>query len=125
MTSSPTRAYTELIVWQVAKDLVVQVYELIGHLPDTEGFAPAAQLRRAVVSVPANIAEGEGRRGERSFAHQLRIARGSLAEVDTLLRICLRLRYLTRLDIDAASALIVRTRQLLQRLIQHAEQEAR
>ena len=119
-----TRAYTKLIVWQVAMDLVVEVYALLRRLPIEERYALSAQLRRAVVSVPANIAEGEGRHGRRELAHHLRIARGSLAEVDTLLRICVRLRYLSETAVEAAASLFIRARQLLQRLLQHAEQDA-
>jgi four helix bundle protein len=101
-----------LIVWQVAMELVVAVYALLRQLPTEERFALSAQLRRAVVSVPANIAEGEGRRGARELAHHLGIARGSLAEVDTLIRICVRLGSLSDTDIGTASRLVIRTRQL-------------
>jgi four helix bundle protein len=123
--SGATRGYTELVVWQVAMDLVVEVYALVRRLPSEERFALSMQLRRAVVSVPANIAEGEGRGRARELAQYLRIARGSLAEVDTLIRIGVRLEYLSETEAEAASGLVVRTRQLLQRLLQHAEQRAR
>jgi four helix bundle protein len=116
-----TRGYTELVVWQVAMD----VYALVRRLPSEERFALSLQLRRAVVSVPANIAEGEGRGRARELAQHLRIARGSLAEVDTLIRIAVRLEYLSATEAAAALGLVTRTRQLLQRLLQHAEQRAR
>jgi four helix bundle protein len=120
-----TRGYTELVVWQVAMELVVEVYTLVRRLPSEERFALCMQLRRAVVSVPANIAEGEGRGRARELAQHLRIARGSLAEVDTLIRIGVRLEYLSETEAEAASGLVIRTRQLLQRLLQYAEQRAR
>jgi four helix bundle protein len=123
--SGATRGYTELVVWQVAMDLVVEAYALARRLPSEERFALCMQLRCAVVSVPANIAEGEGRGRACELAQHLRISRGSLAEVDTLIRIGVRLEYLSETEAEAASGLVVRSRQLLQRLLQYAEQRER
>jgi len=77
------RRYQELLVWQKAMDLVMEVYRATTGFPDTEKFGLTSQMRRAAVSVPANIAEGAGRGTDREFARFLQIARGSLFELET------------------------------------------
>ena len=86
-------SYENLIVWQKAMDLVDGVYDATERWPKDELFGVTGQVRRAVVSVPANIAEGKGRSGPREFAHHLSIAHGSLCEVETLLKIGRRRRF--------------------------------
>ena len=86
--------YKELTVWQKAMDLVVEVYCLVRKLPKEELYALSDQIRRAVVSIPSNIAEGQQRNSKNDFKHFLTIARGSNAEVETQLLICVRLTYL-------------------------------
>ena len=71
----------DLIVYQKAKQLVIDVYKLLELFPDSERFALCSQLRRAVVSIPSNIAEGMGRVSGKDQAHFLNIAYGSLMEV--------------------------------------------
>lgn len=102
MADETTRTHRDLIVWQRAMELVDDVYRLAGKLPDAERFGLYSQLTRAAVSVPANIAEGHGRSGGREFANFVSIARGSLAEVDTLLEICARRGYASPADYDQA-----------------------
>jgi four helix bundle protein len=87
--------YRELVAWRKAMDLVVEVYRVTQEFPDCERFGLTDQIRRAAVSVPSNIAEGQGRRLRKSFALHLRIARGSIQEVETQLLIASRLGYLT------------------------------
>lgn len=91
---APTRSYRELIVWQRALDLVEVVYEITRQLPPQEQYGITAQLRRAVISIPTNIAEGYGRATQRDFANFLSIARGSLMETEALLLVGERLGYL-------------------------------
>ncbi len=88
--------YRDLKVWQKAMDLVDEVYKLTKMLPEDEKFALTNQLRRAVISIPSNIAEGQARRSTKEFINFLSIANGSKAEVQTQLLICERLNYLTR-----------------------------
>lgn len=82
-----------LAVRDKAIDLVVDVYRLSTAFPDEERYGITSQLRRAMVSIPLNIAEGRGRLHQREFLHHLSIARGSLAEVETLFEIVQRLEY--------------------------------
>jgi four helix bundle protein len=88
--------YRELKVWQKAIDLVVACYELTKGFPDDERYGLTSQLRRAAVSVPANIAEGHGRGSTSQFLNFLWIANGSLTEVETHLIIAGRLGYISR-----------------------------
>lgn len=84
----------DLIVYQKAKQLVIDVYKLLEQFPDSERFALSNQLRRAVVSIPSNIAEGMGRVSNKDQAHFLNIAYGSLMEVYAQLDIAHDLGYL-------------------------------
>ena len=83
----------DLIIYQKAKELVIQVYKLLEQFPDAERFALCNQLRRAVVSIPSNIAEGMGRVSNKDQAHFLNIAYGSLMEVYAQLDIAHDLGY--------------------------------
>jgi len=85
--------YKGLAVWQKSMLLVKKVYAMVALLPSEERFALADQIRRAVVSIPANIAEGNGRSSNRDYAHFLSIARGSLYETMTHLEIAEGLDY--------------------------------
>src|SRR5437763_17094322 len=77
------RSYRELEVWQKAMDLVVLCYQVAEKFPKGEMYGLLVQLQRAVVSVPANIAEGQGRNHTREFINHLSIAYGSPMEVET------------------------------------------
>ena len=86
--------YQELIVWQKAMDLVEQVYRASRKFPRDEIYGLTSQVRKAAVSIPSNIAEGQGRRTTADFLRHLSIAYGSLREVETQILIADRLRYL-------------------------------
>ena len=88
------RSYRDLVVWQRAIDLVPVVYQIIRSFPVAEEFALSAQMRRACVSIAANIAEGQARRSRKEFRQHLAIAKGSLAEVHTLFVVAQRLGYI-------------------------------
>jgi four helix bundle protein len=85
--------YKDLIVWQKAMDLVYEVYQISKSFPKEEQYALTNQLRRAVVSVPSNIAEGRSRYSSAEFRNFLSIAHGSLAEVETQILLAIRLDY--------------------------------
>jgi four helix bundle protein len=87
------KSYQDLDVWQKAMALVVACYEVTEHFPKSETYGLATQLQRAAVSIPANIAEGQGRNHTREFINHLSMAYGSLMEVETHLQIAARLGY--------------------------------
>ncbi|MFI5264901.1 MAG: four helix bundle protein [Candidatus Kapaibacterium sp.] len=91
--------YRQLKVWVEAMDLVEDIYMLTKNLPSDELYGLRSQIRRAVVSIPSNIAEGHGRRGNKEFLHHLSIAKGSLSELETQLILCARLSYISREDL--------------------------
>jgi four helix bundle protein len=86
------KSHKDLIVWQLGMELVVSCYELTGALPRDERFGLIAQMRRAAISVPANLAEGHARRSRPAYANHVSIALGSQAELETLVELCRRLR---------------------------------
>jgi four helix bundle protein len=88
------RRYTDLVAWQKAMDLVEQVYRLTKGFPKEEIYGLTSQLRRAAVSIPCNIAEGQCRNGRREYIHHLSIALGSLGELETQILIAERLGYI-------------------------------
>src|ERR1700691_5822003 len=83
-------SFRDLKAWQKAMDLSVEIYELTRGFPREEIFGLASQLRRSAVSIPSNIAEGQGRSGTREFQQFLSVARGSLCEPQTQLEIARR-----------------------------------
>ena len=89
--------YRELIVWQKAIVLVEEVYRATNSFPKTEIYALTNQIRRAAVSIPSNIAEGQGRNSTRDFLHFLSVAQGSLMELETQITIAERLGYFDRM----------------------------
>jgi len=88
------KSFKDLEAWKLSIDLVVDIYELTRQFPATERYGLCAQMQRAAVSIPSSIAEGQGRHSNKEFIHFLYIAKGSLAELDTQLIICERLRLL-------------------------------
>ncbi|MDP4529001.1 four helix bundle protein [Alkalimonas delamerensis] len=84
----------DLKVWQLAMDLLVDVYAISKTFPDHEKFGLSSQMQRAAVSIPSNIAEGAGRESKPDFLRFLSIARGSLSELETQLLIAQRLGYI-------------------------------
>ena len=98
-------------------DLVEEVYRLTNLMPKEEDFALKLQLRRAVVSVPSNIAEGNSRHTTKEYVNFLSIARGSNSEVLTQLLICERLGYLNENQIKAAELLTEEIARMLNAMI--------
>jgi four helix bundle protein len=90
------RNYQDLIVWQKAMDLVEEIYAASRNFPREEIYGLTSQLRRAAVSIPPNITEGQGRRTTADFVRHLSISYGSLREVETQTIIASRLHYLTK-----------------------------
>ena len=89
----PSRNYRDLILWQKAMDLVESIYRASRTFPKDELYGLTSQIRRAAVSVPSNVAEGQGRGTDAEMVRFLRIAHGSLREVETQILIAERLGY--------------------------------
>jgi four helix bundle protein len=87
------RSHKDLVLWQKALALAVEVHRITESFPRTERFGLVSQMRRAAISVPSNIAEGSARRTTRDFAAFLHISRGSLAELETQLVLAQRIGY--------------------------------
>ena len=111
------RDFRKLLAWQRADDLTVLVYRATEDFPSEEKFGLTSQLRRAAVSVAANIAEGSGRHSLKDFRRFLYLARGSLSEVQYYLHLSKRLDYLLKKDQQEAKALCDETGKILQGLI--------
>jgi four helix bundle protein len=103
MAKEIVRSYQDLKVWQVGLDLSVDCYQLTKAFPREEIYGIVSQIRRASVSIPANVAEGYGRASRGDYIRFLRIAQGSLKELETLLEISKRVGYLDGV-VDASSS---------------------
>ena len=108
--------YRDLKVRQKAIELTSEVYKLVKSLPNEERYALSGQIRRAVVSVPSNIAEGRGRGTNKEFVRYLMMSRGSLWEVSTHLEICEKLQYLNHEEMTNARQLITEISKMINAL---------
>ena len=115
--AAPIKSHRDLIVWQKAMDLVVLVYEATAVFPKHELYGLTSQTRRAATSIPANIAEGQGRRSKSEFGQFLGNARGSLLELDTHLEVALRLKYLTPAQHERVQGLVVELGRIINGLL--------
>ncbi|MBQ6165361.1 MAG: four helix bundle protein [Clostridia bacterium] len=88
-------SFEDLVVWQKSMDLVAEIYRLLRLLPKEELYSLSSQMRRAAISIPSNIAEGQQRDSIHEYIHFLTISRGSCGELLTQLMICNRLDYLS------------------------------
>ena len=97
---SNEKVFKSLIVWQDAMNLVEIIYRQTKQFPKEEIYGLTNQMRRAAVSIPANIAEGNGRISRKEYLQFLSIANGSLTELETHLLIALRIQYLNIKDME-------------------------
>ncbi|QED37785.1 four helix bundle protein [Antarcticibacterium arcticum] len=102
--------HKDLDVWKKSMDLVEEIYRVTKEFPDHERYGLTNQIRRSAVSIPSNIAEGSGRKGDKELLQFLSFALGSLAEVETQLIIAVRLVYVN--EIDSTLDLITEVRKL-------------
>jgi four helix bundle protein len=89
-----SRSYKDLEVWQLALELVKEVYRVTGNFPSSEKFGLTQQIRRSAISIPSNIAEGQFRNSSKEFKQFLSISLGSAAELETQLIIAKEIDYL-------------------------------
>jgi len=111
------KSYKDLQVWREAMELVVLIYRLAAGFPETEKFGLVQQLCRAVVSLPANIAEGHGSSHRKVFLNHLSIARGSLMEVETYIQLAEKLGFAEGNELQPAKNQLEQVSRLLSGLI--------
>jgi four helix bundle protein len=105
--------YKELLIWQKGMLLAKGVYGLTASFPADERFGLVSQMRRAAISVPSNIAEGQARHGTREFLQFLSHASGSLAELETQLPLSIDLAYCMKGDADEVDGLIAELQKMI------------
>jgi four helix bundle protein len=115
------RSYKDLDVWQVAMDLVEACYRITAKFPRDELYGLTSQMRRSAVSIPANIAEGYGRELTGSYIQFLRIAQGSVKELETHTLISQRVKLCADDDVTTLLALNDRVGRMLRNLIRSLE----
>lgn len=111
------KSYEDLIVWQKAMDVVVEVYRHTDTFPKTEVYGLTSQMRRAAVSIPSNIAEGSRRRGVKESRQFLLIAYGSGSELETQLKIAMRLKFGSTVEFAPTAALLDEVMRMLNAMI--------
>ncbi|MBP3366052.1 MAG: four helix bundle protein [Treponema sp.] len=100
------QSYKELLIWQKGMQIAKEIYSLVKKLPKEEIYALSDQMRRAAVSIPSNIAEGQSRNSTKEFIHFLSITNGSKAELETQLILCKEIGYLTEEEIQPVMNLL-------------------
>jgi four helix bundle protein len=116
MNSNNTRSYKDLVVWQKSIDLAKLTYELTRNFPVVEKFGLIAQMRRAAVSIPSNIAEGQARHTTGEFIQSISHAEGSVAELDTQLVLSVELKFCAKPAAEPVFVLILEVRRMLNAL---------
>jgi len=113
----PLQSYRDLDVWKVSMDLVDAVFDLSEKLPSNQRYTICSQIERAVISIPSNIAEGYGRTHKGDYLHHLSYSQGSTCEVETLLIIIGRRKYVPKETMEPIWELTQRVGQMLTKLI--------
>ncbi len=116
------QTYRDLVAWQLGMRLAREAYRMTSQMPKSEQFGLVSQMRRAAVSVPSNIAEGYARGTTLEYLKHLRVARGSLAELDTQLELSISLELVA--NTKAMSDTLVEADRVLQGLIKGVERKA-
>ena len=117
------RPHEKLDAWSLAMDFVVAVYRATETFPKEEKFGLTSQIRRAAVSIPANIAEGAARQSDKEFAHFVSIAQGSTSELETELTIARRLGYLAEDGFAKLLTMLEKIGRLITGLSQHLKRK--
>jgi four helix bundle protein len=124
---SPTneiKSYKDLLIWQKGIELCKLIYTIVPTFPDDEKFGLCLQMKRAVISIPSNIAEGYGRNYSKSYIHFLSIARGSLAELETQLIIAKELKFIDNISFEQTSEMIVGESKMLNSFIKSVKNKS-
>ena len=115
-TTKKSRSYQDLDVWRLSINLVKEIYRVIEKFPSSELYVLSSQIRKAAISIPSNIAEGQGRNSSREFRQYLAVSLGSLSELETQLIIAQEIRYLTLEELDPLLISIDTIRKMLRAL---------
>ena len=110
------KSYENLIVWQKSMELVILIYKLTKNFPKEEVYGLTAQIKRAVISIPSNIAEGSKRSSRKDFRNFLINAYGSGAEIETQIKIATRLNFCKKEDCHLAENLLSEVMRMLNKL---------
>ena len=116
MNPNTTRSYKDLVVWQKGIALAKLVYQLTKNFPSEEKFGLVAQMRRAAVSIPSNVAEGQARHTTGEFIQFISHAEGSVAELDTQLILSIELNFCSSTAAEPIFALVSEIRRMLNAL---------
>ncbi len=119
------RNFRELEIWKLGMQIVKAVYKVANKLPKEEKFGLISQLKRAAVSVPANIAEGCSRYSEKDFNRFLQISIGSLFEVETELLLCIQLEFIEKNEITDLLQLIDEEEKMISKMIAKVKERIR
>lgn len=113
MQEIPVLGYRKLIVYQKSKELVLAIYKLTANYPKSETFSLVAQMRRAAISVAANLIEGYSKESSSEYSRFLTISIGSLAELEFFVEISFDFRYIAQNDSQKINSLIYEVKKLL------------
>jgi four helix bundle protein len=113
------KPHKKLDVWQMAMNLVIEIYRITESFPKEEKYGLSNQLKRAAVSVPSNIAEGAARNTKKEFVNYLHMAQASLSELDTQVEVARRLAFLDRKTWEDLDGMVHRVDKMLTGLIRH------
>ncbi|MBI4644837.1 MAG: four helix bundle protein [Deltaproteobacteria bacterium] len=116
MEVKKSRSYRDLDVWNLSIDLVKEVYRLTNKFPASENFGLTNQIRRAAVSIPSNIAEGQGRNSAKEFRQFLAVGIGSVAELETQLIISQAIEYISQEELNPLLNTLDRIRKMIKSL---------
>src|SRR3989338_2865313 len=111
------KSHKDLVVWQKSVQLSILIYKLTDDFPAREVYSLASQMRRAVVSIPSNIAEGKSRGTRKDFSHFLHMAYGSASELETQLLIAKQLNFCGDTKFDGANSLLIEVSKMLRVMI--------
>ncbi|MFQ5564023.1 MAG: four helix bundle protein [Parvularculaceae bacterium] len=123
--SGTIQDHRDLDVWRLAMDLAVEIYAITAKFPREETYGLISQIRRATVSISANIAEGYGRETTGAYIQFLRVAQGSTREVQSLLELSVRLVYLLPDSAKPINLMALRISKMLRSLIRALENKAK
>jgi four helix bundle protein len=121
--AEPIRSYRDLVVWQKAMALAADCYRKTRGFPRTEAFGMTSQIRRAAASIPANIAEGNGRENTGNYINSLRIAQGSLKELETHLMLANAVDLMDKTNADELLSCCDQVGRLLRALIRALQEK--